>query len=70
VSEARIEIGSPEWVQLTQRRAELIYKKNRYGLTPEELSEYESLQKRSQEVIDREFPLGLYSCPPREEKGE
>ncbi len=51
-----IEVGSADWHKLTERRAELIHKKNRQGLTEPELAEYEQLQQLSREAINRTFP--------------
>jgi hypothetical protein len=42
---APMDIDSREWDQLCQRRAALIYKKNRQGLSDEERTEYERLEK-------------------------
>ncbi|HWB13029.1 MAG TPA: GNAT family N-acetyltransferase [Pirellulales bacterium] len=52
-----IVIGSEDWGRLTERRAELIDKKYREGLSTEELAEYEQLQAQSREVIARRFPI-------------
>lgn len=49
-------IGTEEWGIMNRRRAELIRKKNRQALTPEELSEYESLQRQSQAALEQCFP--------------
>jgi hypothetical protein len=49
-------IGTPEWGRMNQRRAELIRKKNRKGLSPEELVEYERLQRLSHEALEAHFP--------------
>jgi hypothetical protein len=49
-------IGSEAWGQMNQRRAELIRKKNRQGLTPEEQGEYERLQSRSRAALQAAFP--------------
>jgi hypothetical protein len=49
-------IGTPEWGQMNRRRAELIRKKNRQGLSPEELVEYERLQRLSHEALEAHFP--------------
>jgi hypothetical protein len=51
-----ITIGTLEWDKLTDRRAELIYKKNREGLKEEEQTEYQRLQQISQAAIARTFP--------------
>ena len=39
-----------------RRRAELIRKKNREGLSPDERAEYEKLQSLSQAALERAFP--------------
>jgi len=54
--EETVEVGTPRWDQITQRRAELIFKKNRQGLSEEEQSEFEVLQRLSREAITRKFP--------------
>jgi excisionase family DNA binding protein len=51
-----VEVGTADWDELTERRAELIHKKNRQGLTEPELAEYEQLQRLSREAINRAFP--------------
>jgi GNAT superfamily N-acetyltransferase len=56
VAETQVDVGTKAWDELTQRRAELIYKKNRNGLTDEERAEFEQLQTRSREAIARTFP--------------
>jgi hypothetical protein len=53
--EVPIIVGSPEWDALTQRRAELIYKKNRTELTSDEMVEFEQLQKISRTVVAGTF---------------
>ena len=50
-----ITVGTREWDMLTARRAELIYKKNRQGLTETEAAEYERLQRLSRASIARAF---------------
>ena len=52
-----ISVGTPEWDKLTERRAELIYKKNRQGLNEDEQAEFERLQQLSRSAINRAFPL-------------
>lgn len=54
--ESTMTLRSAEWDALTNRRAELIYKKNRQGLTPEENAEFFRLQKRSREAVALAFP--------------
>jgi hypothetical protein len=49
-------VGTPEWGRMNQRRAELIRKKNRKGLSPDEQIEYERLQRLSHEVLETQFP--------------
>jgi hypothetical protein len=56
VGEDPIAVGTPEWDNLTNRRAELIHKKNREGLNENERTEYERLQQISQAAIARAFP--------------
>ncbi|HJZ53882.1 MAG TPA: hypothetical protein VKE74_02930 [Gemmataceae bacterium] len=51
-----IAVGTPEWDRLTQRRAELIHKKNRQGLTDAERAEFDRLQQLSRAAIARTFP--------------
>lgn len=48
--------GTPEWGQMNRRRAELIRKKNRRGLSPDEQIEYERLQRLSHEALEAQFP--------------
>ena len=50
-----ITVGTREWDMLTARRAELIYKKNRQGLTEAEAADYERLQRLSRASIARAF---------------
>jgi hypothetical protein len=54
--EDSIAVGSPEWDALTDRRAELIHKKNREGLNEDEQTEFERLQKISRAVLTHAFP--------------
>lgn len=56
-------VGSPEWDRLTQRRAELIHKKNRTGLSAEESAEYERLQSISGDIIRANFPVPSVPLP-------
>jgi hypothetical protein len=51
-----ITVGTPEWDNLTDRRAELIHKKNREGLNADEQTEYERLQQISRAALTRAFP--------------
>ncbi len=53
--EQAIMVGTREWDELTERRAELIYKKNRQGLTETEAAEYERLQRLSRASVARAF---------------
>jgi GNAT superfamily N-acetyltransferase len=48
--------GTDAWAGMNRKRAELIRKKNRGGLTPDELREYERLQRLSQAALERVFP--------------
>jgi hypothetical protein len=49
-------IGTQEWSEMNRRRADLIRKKNRQGLTAEEKVEYERLQRLSQAALAQTFP--------------
>ena len=51
-----MDIGSTEWDQLTQRRAKLIFKKNREGLDDFEQKEYEDLTNISKKLLDDKYP--------------
>jgi hypothetical protein len=52
-----IDVTSPAWVELNQRRAHLIRKKNGgEPLSPEESEELDRLQKVSRESLKRSFP--------------
>jgi hypothetical protein len=57
-AEAVISVGTPEWVELTKRRASLIDKKYSpgQGLTVEEQNEYERLQQLSLAAIEKTYP--------------
>jgi len=57
-------VGTPQWYALTDRRAELIYRKNREGLLREEIEELEGLDAISRGVIARTYsaPLGGDRC--------
>ena len=55
----RIKVGSTEWDALTQRRAELIFKKNRDGLSEDEKQEFARLQRLSRQATQATFPSGL-----------
>jgi hypothetical protein len=61
VGEDSIVIGTPEWDTLTDRRAELIHKKNREGLNDDERTEYERLQQVSRTALARAFPRSQLS---------
>jgi GNAT superfamily N-acetyltransferase len=50
------QIGTVAWDKLNARRAELIRKKNRWGLDSGEMREYEELQRISQAALERAFP--------------
>ncbi len=56
--EAKITVGTPQWDDLTARRAALIDKMYTPGqsLTAEEESEYEQLQRLSRAAIEQSFP--------------
>jgi GNAT superfamily N-acetyltransferase len=56
-------VGTERWGIMNRKRAELIRKKNRQGLTPEEQREYERLQRLSQAALEQAFPP-----PPAEEE--
>jgi hypothetical protein len=49
-------VGTPEWGQMNQRRAELIRKKVRGELTEAERRQYEWLQRKSLEALDAVHP--------------
>ena len=51
-----IEAESGASADTNRRRAELIRKKNREGLAPDEVAEYEKLQSLSQAALERAFP--------------
>jgi GNAT superfamily N-acetyltransferase len=48
--------GTEAWAAMNRRRADLIRKKNRGGLSPEEQLEYLKLQHLSQAALERAFP--------------
>ena len=50
------EPGTEAWAVMNRKRAELIRKKNRAGLAPDEQAEYERLQRLSQAALERAFP--------------
>jgi hypothetical protein len=50
------QVRTEEWGAMNRRRAELIRKKNREGLTPEENTEYQRLQQLSRAELERAFP--------------
>jgi GNAT superfamily N-acetyltransferase len=54
--DVQVAVGTAEWNSLTDRRAELIYKKNREGLSDDERAEFERLQRLSRAAIARTFP--------------
>ena len=49
-------VGTAAWGEMNRRRAELIRKKIRGELSPEEQALYEALQRRSLEALERAFP--------------
>jgi hypothetical protein len=49
-------VGTPEWGRMNRRRAELIRKKNRLGLTEDEREEYDRLQRLSHAALEEAFP--------------
>jgi hypothetical protein len=61
-------VGTSKWGQMNRRRAELIRKKNRKGLSPEEQLEYERLQRLSHEALETEFPRPSFHSDPREDR--
>ena len=50
------EVNTPEWDVMNRRRFELIQKKHREGLSPEEQAEYERLQGRTAAALAKAFP--------------
>jgi hypothetical protein len=58
------EVHSEEWERLNDRRGDLIFKKNREGLTDAEQVEFERLQKIVFAAIDKKYPR----TPPPWEK--
>jgi predicted phage gp36 major capsid-like protein len=50
-------LNSPEWAAQNHRRAELIHKKNRDGLTDAERVEFEELQTMARELVETAHPL-------------
>jgi hypothetical protein len=53
---ARETLQGAEWAQKNARRFELIQKKNRQGLPPKELAEFEQLQAEAFELLRLAFP--------------
>ena len=51
-----VEVGTPEYLRLNTRRAELIHKKNRDGLTDAEQAEYEHLDRVVAAAVARRCP--------------
>jgi hypothetical protein len=49
-------VGTPAWGKMNRRRAELIQKKNREPLSPDETAECERLQRLSREALERAYP--------------
>jgi hypothetical protein len=62
-------IDTPEWGRMNQRRAELIRKKNRQGLAPDEQIEYERLQRLSHEALEAQFPRPPLNADADGERG-
>jgi hypothetical protein len=62
-------VGTPEWGRMNQRRAELIRKKNRQGLTPEEQIEYDRLQRLSEAALEERFPHPPVPAAPERNGG-
>ncbi len=61
-----IEVGSPAWKSMNQRRGELIDLKARVGyenMDPDDREEYDRLQYISQKAIERAFPSPLRNDP-------
>lgn len=50
------QVGTAEWGEMNQKRAELIRKKIRGQLTDSEREEYETLQRLSLAEVDTAFP--------------
>ena len=50
------DVGTEEWSLMNRRRSELIHKKNRQGLTPDEQAEFERLQRLCLSAIRERFP--------------
>jgi hypothetical protein len=49
-------IGTEAWGRMNERRAALIHKKNRHGLTAAEQKEFERLQRLVEEATEKAFP--------------
>jgi hypothetical protein len=49
-------VGTQAWGRMNQRRAELIRKKNREGLTEAERQEYDRLQALSHAALEKAYP--------------
>ena len=49
-------VNTEEWGRMNRRRGELIRKKSREGLTPEEQKEYERRQQLSRAALEEAFP--------------
>ena len=52
-----LKIGSSEWQALNDRRADLIRRKNREGISEQEREEFERLQRIVRTVLDKQCPL-------------
>ncbi len=53
------QIGTAAWGRMNRRRAELIRKKIDAGLSAEELAEFEYLQRRTLEAVERAYPFEI-----------
>jgi len=61
-----IVVGSKEWHELTARRAALIHKKNRGGLSGDETIEFNYLQEISRRAVEENFGHIRGWIPPSE----
>jgi hypothetical protein len=68
--EDSVTVGTPEWDKLTNRRAELIQKKNREGLNEAERTEYERLQQLSLAAVAHAFPRPTFASEEKIPAGE
>jgi hypothetical protein len=58
-------VGTPAWKELTNKRAILIKKKVREGLTDAEAEEFERLQEMSRRAVRQKFPLPRLTAEER-----